>query len=863
MPTPMYDVNGNLIGVQPDAQAPAAPDYSAVPDQQPTSVAPAPTSGLSPDAVWNANVQQESGGRAGAIGQPTPYGTALGATQLLPQTAQEMAQKIGVAYNPALLTAKTPAAKDYQLKLGRAYFDEGWQRYGGNPQKALMYYHGGPNEKLWGPKTQAHAAAVLQRVSNVGGGPSQGPAFDDGGVFGSDPGASTTDASGNTAPAFDDGGVFSDATTGSNTPDDPSAQPTPQNNFQNNLGVTNAKTGSQATQAQAATYRQLQKDGRLDTNAQPGSVQLPLLATNETDVPDPGQWFVDIHGTVRQVPGGAQKTDEGLGFYQGFMHPFDSAARGLEMGYNGTLGKVFGEDHSVERARADHQQYIQDQIANGKKPGMIGQIAGDIASPTSIAMMAVAPEGRIAQLGHAVATGGMMGALDSDQHTAGGIAADAVTGAALGGATHGVLNKVAGAVSPRVNAVIQRLQAAGVPLTPGQIGGGLAKVIEDKATSIPFLGDAINTARARGFMGFNRGAYNQALTPLGKSLPEGVNGTDALKFVQNKVNNAFENIKPGITVKPDTQFATDVSGIARDRVSVLPDKEAAQYGKIFANKVANNVDPKTGLMTGDMFKKTDSELGRMASDYSASADADQRQLGYALHDTQAALRDMMGRQNPSMVDPVNNANRAYAMYTRLRDVAGKTAVQGNDGIFSPYQLLGSIRSGDKSFAKRAFGEGDALLQQYAKDGHAVLPNKVPNSGTADRLLQNTLVTGGILGGGEAISHGALGHMLTTPWGLIGGAAGVGASIPYANATAGKVVEKALTASRGKTAAAVGDAIRQGNRRAGGLIGGAVAQQYRKEKPGTPAPIEIDINQSTNPDVIAWRRAHGLPDLPKH
>lgn len=113
------------------------------------------------DQVFARLIQQESGGRAGVVGQSTPWGRALGASQLLPSTARAMAAKLGVPYNEALLRGKSAEALAYQLKLGRAYFDEGLATYGGDIGKAVMFYHGGPNERMWGPKTHAYARAIL------------------------------------------------------------------------------------------------------------------------------------------------------------------------------------------------------------------------------------------------------------------------------------------------------------------------------------------------------------------------------------------------------------------------------------------------------------------------------------------------------------------------------------------------------------------------------------------------------------------------------------------------------------------------------------------------------------------------------
>jgi len=116
---------------------------------------------LSADQVWANMKRRESGGNGDAV---SPAG-AIGSTQMLPATAEGMARKLGVAWRPDLMRGNSPAALAYQDKLGRAYFDEGLQRYGGDLYQAASYYHGGPDQKIWGPKTRAYANAVTGGVS--------------------------------------------------------------------------------------------------------------------------------------------------------------------------------------------------------------------------------------------------------------------------------------------------------------------------------------------------------------------------------------------------------------------------------------------------------------------------------------------------------------------------------------------------------------------------------------------------------------------------------------------------------------------------------------------------------------------------
>jgi hypothetical protein len=77
-----------------------------------------------------------------------------------------MAGKVGLPYRPDLLRSNDPAALQYQHQLGAAYLNEGFQKTG-NLRDALRYYHGGPNRKMWGPKTNAYADAIMGRLGGT------------------------------------------------------------------------------------------------------------------------------------------------------------------------------------------------------------------------------------------------------------------------------------------------------------------------------------------------------------------------------------------------------------------------------------------------------------------------------------------------------------------------------------------------------------------------------------------------------------------------------------------------------------------------------------------------------------------------
>lgn len=120
--------------------------------------------GATKDRVFQSLLVQESGNRAGAVGPDTEWGNAYGAAQVLDSTARGVAKRLGIAWQPDLMRAKSKEGYAYQVKIGEAYFEEGLRRHGGDMRKALMYYHGGPDQKKWGSKTRAYADQVMARA---------------------------------------------------------------------------------------------------------------------------------------------------------------------------------------------------------------------------------------------------------------------------------------------------------------------------------------------------------------------------------------------------------------------------------------------------------------------------------------------------------------------------------------------------------------------------------------------------------------------------------------------------------------------------------------------------------------------------
>lgn len=118
------------------------------------------------DQFRAAIVQQESRGNYAARNRDTG---AMGAYQVMPETGRVLAERLGLPWRPDLMTSNTPEGRQYQDAVGNAAVKEAYEYGGGDMAKAAMYYHGGSNTKIWGPKTRQYAAEVGQRLGGAGG----------------------------------------------------------------------------------------------------------------------------------------------------------------------------------------------------------------------------------------------------------------------------------------------------------------------------------------------------------------------------------------------------------------------------------------------------------------------------------------------------------------------------------------------------------------------------------------------------------------------------------------------------------------------------------------------------------------------
>jgi hypothetical protein len=516
-----------------------------------------------------------------------------------------------------------------------------------------------------------------------------------------------------------------------------------------------------------------------------------------------------IQSTVKKLlaerQGGepAQAMSKGERFAQGMADPIHGGAQWLTKALpeglvdagnrannwladkTGLVGRLppGGVDQQV---RERESQY---QAARGDSGVDWMRLLGNVASPVNVGIAAGAPGAAtlLGRMGSGAAVGGLSSVLSpvTGQGGYGEEKLKQVTmGTLAGGAVPAIASGLGRVISPKasVNPELQMLKKENVRTTLGQSLGGRWNAAEEKATSIPILGDAISRARARSLSDFNEAAINRATAPIGAKVSG--TGQDAVAEAGNALSGAYNAGKAALGhFQLDQQGVTELNTL-RQMTNSLPMKERRAFGDVW--KYLKQEVSKNGSITADGFKRIDSKIGKEASRFSGSQDAYQQQVGDALNELKRVITENAKRANPQAAAALKQADEGWANLVRVEGAS--KAAKNSGGVFTPGQLNTAIQTADRSARKRAVSRGEALMQDLGRAGQNVIGNKVPNSFTTDRAL----LAGGGLGA----------YMIdpSIPAALLGGAS--------IYSPLGQALLRGAVSSRPQQAKAVADALKQ-------------------------------------------------------
>jgi hypothetical protein len=388
-----------------------------------------------------------------------------------------------------------------------------------------------------------------------------------------------------------------------------------------------------------------------------------------------------------------------------------------------------------DRLRAQQEQFAKENPALAAGT----QLAGGLVMPGAAMLAPV----RGMTLGKELLTGaGLGGIAGVGAGTGDNTMEDFLQGAALGGATTGILGAGTRAIAPRVRPEARQLMREGVEVTPGAAFGGAVQRIEQAAESVPITGAAITAARERGLKSFDIASVNRVLNSIDPKIkvPKGTEPADAIEFAKKQIDNQYENkILPFLKFDPqDINFRISLENSVKRHKGLSADNFA-------------NLQRQAGLLVDDLsraqnpkdIQRINSQLSRDAFDFKNSNDPNAKAYGRALDDMRRTFFANLESQNEPIKGLLKNANRAYTDYLRVASAFSRSTA---GEVSTPAQLAQTIRQMSESGGRIGFAEGRASpLQNLAQAGERVLGTKLPTSGTAERTMVGTALTGGGLG----------------------------------------------------------------------------------------------------------------------
>lgn len=442
-----------------------------------------------------------------------------------------------------------------------------------------------------------------------------------------------------------------------------------------------------------------------------------------------------------------------------FMDGAQSWARGISLGTSDNaeagLAAAILKAKGDPRAMYDIYSQLDDQVnasieeSQNQHPGLkAAELTGSFMTPGLRGIGGWISRGTnwARRTGRAIASGATMGGIGGAGYAKPG---EEVSGAEHGakvGALAGPLVQGAGELlAPTGTAANRLLSQLGIRQTWGQMLGGAGKATEEKAQSIPGLGDVIKNASRVGVEDLNRATYNAALAPLGMTVPRNFPvGNEGFAHVDDIISAQYDHLLPQLTFRPDQQFVTDMGAVTQ-AVAALPQEQQRAFAALMDREIAGKLDPHTMSMDGDTFKGAESEIGRQARGLASDPSWNQRELGSAVRQALMAVRQGLERSNPQFQAQLQPINQAYSTLLRIQDATSKLGAK--DGVFTGAQLLNAVKG--MATSKKQFARGEAPLQPLAMAAKQVQGNNYPDSGTAGRAL----IGAGLVGGAHMVSPG--------------------------------------------------------------------------------------------------------------
>jgi hypothetical protein len=442
--------------------------------------------------------------------------------------------------------------------------------------------------------------------------------------------------------------------------------------------------------------------------------------------------------------------DTGVTMPQGvsnFMAGAGQALKNIGRGAQQIAGKDVSAD-VVESRRLDKP--LTDTGA-----GFAGSLTGNIAA---LAPTALIPG--VNTLTGAAASGALAGALqpvigeESRGANAGLGAALGLGGQAAGNTIARAIRPVRGALSPEMQRLAASAQAEGIPLSLAQqTGSRPMQLVESVMENLPLTSGRQLASKQAQTEAFNRAVLSRA----------GVSGNVATPSVlaqqKETVGKQLGDIAERNVLDFGQGLVTKLADITDNATKHLPPESAKKVAGT-VDQILSQVGPQN-VMAGSNYQGWREPLRALAKKGDETA--------HFYGQIRSALDNAFKTQLPGAEGQAfRDLSRQYGNVKTIANAMGGAGAGTKLGNISPAQLESALTQSVGREGK-ALGRGD--LNNLVSIGRNFVSDNIPNSGTAQRQLAQSLLTGG---GGAGL--GALGAGLSgqSPWEGAALGAGIGA-----------------------------------------------------------------------------------------
>lgn len=391
--------------------------------------------------------------------------------------------------------------------------------------------------------------------------------------------------------------------------------------------------------------------------------------------------------------------------------------------------------------------------------------------------------------------GGVTGATDNPLYGLGASLAVPLAAAGVRGAISPVTNRL----SPQEQRLVAAAEREGIQLTPAQMTGSRSlRAAEETMARMPLSNTPMQNAFEAQRGQFNRAVMQRAGQTADDASPE------TIQRAFQGLGQVFDDLSNRTVLNVDQRFGQDVARIQ------------ANYGRRLQTDVApvfqSYVDDLTPLIqaaqtpganpqvAGDIYRTIRSDIT------TRMRETNDLPLRRALGGLVEALDGVVERSTSGALrQEWQEARRQYAsLMTIDRAMQGGTQAGRSAGDVPFNALTSAVRSSDRVGYSRGRGE----LNELARIGDYIA-DKIPNSGTPERMAWQNILTGG--------------GLFTA-----GAASGIGLPAAALGAAAPAIISRAYNSAAGR--AYLTNQL-AGNTNFNALYGSTVAQQALQSLPG--------------------------------